>query len=430
MASPSPSANPAVRAEPRGIGSATARDPLAREVKLLGALLGQVIVEQEGPDALDLVERVRKATIALRRPGGGSESDRLRLADTLDSVDTRQAAILIRAFSLYFQLTNLAEEKQRIRRLRQRQRADPRGEADESVAAARREMARQGMTGPAIDELVGRLSIEPVLTAHPTEARRRTLLVALRRLYALLDRLDDPRLTPAEDADIRRRLRQELTILWHSPPIRADRPGPLDEVRTAMAFFDETLFLVTPQFQRAVGAAGPTVHWGSWIGGDRDGNPNVTAAVTREAVRIQADHVLRAYEAVCRRLMQTISAEVEATDALADRLTADARQTPELARDLEQRFPGAPFRQRFGHMAERLRRARLRLDGGYSSAPAICGRAGRDGRRAARDRPGSGRGRRTAGPALATGNVRLPRHVARDPATQRGTGRSARGDGR
>ena len=120
--------------------------------------------------------------------------------------------------------------------------------------------------------------------------------------------LDDPRLTPAEDADIRRRLRQELTILWHSPPIRADRPGPLDEVRTAMAFFDETLFLVTPQFQRAVGTAGPTVRWGSWIGGDRDGNPNVTAAVTREAVRIQADHVLRAYEAVCRRLMQTVSA--------------------------------------------------------------------------------------------------------------------------
>src|SRR6476469_4848816 len=113
-----PDHNPAVRAEPRGIGSATARDPLAREVKLLGALLGQVIVEQEGPDALELVERVRKATIALRRPAGGSESDRLRLATTLDSVDSRQAAILIRAFSLYFQLTNLAEEKQRIRRLR------------------------------------------------------------------------------------------------------------------------------------------------------------------------------------------------------------------------------------------------------------------------------------------------------------------------
>ena len=373
QSSPNTSSNPAVRAEPRGIGSATARDPLAREVKLLGALLGQMIVEQEGLAALELVERVRKATIALHRQGGASEANRRHLADTLDGVDRQQAATLIRAFSLYFQLTNLAEEKQRLRRLRQRQRADPRGEADESVAAARREMAAQGMGRAAVDALVARLSIDPVLTAHPTEARRRTLLVALRRVYALLDRLDDPRLTPAEDGDLRRRLRQEMTILWRTPPIRTDRPGPLDEVRTAMAFFDETLFVVTPQFQRAVGGVGGTVRWGSWIGGDRDGNPNVTAAVTREAARIQSDHVMRAYEAVCRRLMQTVSAEVEPTKALADRLAADAQHTPELARDLEQRFPGAPFRRRFGHMAERLRRARLKLDGGYSTPTEFAG---------------------------------------------------------
>jgi phosphoenolpyruvate carboxylase len=359
--------NPAREAEPRGIGTARARDPLAREVKLLGALLGQVIVEQEGLPALELVERVRKATIALRQHDA-SEAQRRHLAETLDGVDTQQAGILIRAFSLYFQLTNLAEEKQRLRRLRQRQRADPRGVADESAAAARREMAGQGMSTADIERLVDRLSIEPVLTAHPTEARRRTLLVALRRVYALLDRLDDPRLTPAEDADLRRRLRQEMTILWHTPPIRADRPGPLDEVRTAMAFFDESLFTVAPQFQRAVGGRRTPLRWGSWIGGDRDGNPNVTAAVTREALRIQAEHVLRAYEAVCRRLTQTVSVEVAPSAKLADRLAADAMRAPELARELDQRFPGAPFRQRFGHMAERLRRARLRLDGGYGSA--------------------------------------------------------------
>src|SRR3954470_12058840 len=98
MASRSPaSSNAALRAEPRGIGTATARDPLAREVKLLGALLGQVIVEQEGLAALELVERVRKATIALRREGGGSEANRRQLAETLDRVDTGEAAMLIRA---------------------------------------------------------------------------------------------------------------------------------------------------------------------------------------------------------------------------------------------------------------------------------------------------------------------------------------------
>ena len=220
--------NLARRAEPRGIGTARARDPLAREVKLLGALLGQVIVEQAGVEALELVERVRKATIALRREGG-AEAQRQHLAHTFDEVTVEQAELLIRAFSLYFQLTNLAEEKQRLRRLRQRQRTDPRGIVSESVAAATRELRRAGLSAAEVERLVGRLALAPVLTAHPTEARRRTMLVALHRVFRLLDTLDDPRLTPLEDADVRRRLRQEITILWHTSPIRQERLGPLDE---------------------------------------------------------------------------------------------------------------------------------------------------------------------------------------------------------
>jgi len=189
-ARPRQSANPAVRAEPRGIGTARARDPLAREVKLLGALLGQVIVEQEGLAALELVERVRKSTIAIRRRGPDSaagRAERQRLAAQLEAVDLPTAEVLIRAFSLYFQLTNLAEEKQRIRR----------------------------------------------------------------------------------------RLREEITLLWHASPIRLVAPGPLDEVRSAMAIFDETLFVVTPRLYRVLeealdqGAAesarrtpvGPFLHW-------------------------------------------------------------------------------------------------------------------------------------------------------------------------
>jgi phosphoenolpyruvate carboxylase len=370
--------NPARRAEPRGIGTARARDPLAREVKLLGALLGQVIVEQAGLDALELVERVRRTTIALRRQAG-DESQRRQLAATLDSLDEAQAELLIRAFSLYFQLTNLAEEKQRLRRLRQQQRSDPRGIVAESVAAARRELAGEGLTDSEAAGLMARLAVTPVLTAHPTEARRRTLLLALRRIFGLLDRLDDPRLTPGEDGELRRRLREEMTILWHTPPIRSAAPGPLDEVRAAMAFFDESLFVATPRFYRALGAAagagaaGSELRWGSWIGGDRDGNPKVTAAVTRETLRIQADHVLRAYEAVCRRLAQTISAEGEPTAALAARLAADERALPQSAAQLEQRFPAAPFRQRFGAIVERLRLTRQRLDGGYGTPADLAG---------------------------------------------------------
>jgi phosphoenolpyruvate carboxylase len=181
------------------------------------------------------------------------------------------------------------------------------------------------MTTTQLRDLLDRLLLRPVLTAHPTEARRRTILVAQRRLYRLLDRFDDPRLTRRQDRDLRRRLREEITILWQTSQGRRERPTPLDEVRAAMVFFDETLFRVTPQLYRALDtallergrsedrsgarepAARPFLRWGSWIGGDRDGHPGVTADVTRATLRIQADHVLHGYRNVTDRLQQTIA---------------------------------------------------------------------------------------------------------------------------
>ena len=245
--------NPAVRREPRGIGTAGARDPLAREVRLLGSLLGQVIVEQEGLDLLELVERVRRRTIGLRRAEDPVE--RARLSAELDGLDLPRAEALIRSFGLYFQLVNLAEERHRVRTLRRRERAARGGILDDSVAEAVRRIWRTGRGLDEIVELIGRLAIAPVLTAHPTEARRRTLLVALRRCHRLVERLDDPRLTPDEDRDIRRRLREEISLLWRTADLRSVAPTPLDEVRTAMTFFDETLFTVAPRLYRAVDGA-------------------------------------------------------------------------------------------------------------------------------------------------------------------------------
>ena len=241
-----------------------------------------------------------------------------------------------------------------------------------------------------------------MLTAHPTEARRRTALVALRRCAGLLERLDDPRLMPSEDREVRRRLREEITLLWRTSDLRSVAPTPLDEVRTAMAFFDATLFTVVPRLYRALdgaldpppararrglGAAsdsgrtgtrpprvGPYLHWGSWIGGDRDGNPEVTAEVTERTLRIQAEHVLHGYEAVATRLMQTLAAATSGdrvAPTLALRLARDAEALPETDRLLRRRFPDEPYRQRFGFIAERLRRTRAALTG--EAAP-ISGR--------------------------------------------------------
>jgi phosphoenolpyruvate carboxylase len=382
--------NAAVRAEPRGIGTAGARDPLVREVRLLGSLLGQVLVEQEGEELLELVERIRRRTIGLRR--ADDPGDRVALADELARLPVATAASVVRAFGLYFALLNLAEERHRIRTLRRRERASRGRPLDGSIAEALDRLGRRDGRARAV-EMLTRLAVVPVLTAHPTEARRRTILIALRRCARLIARLDDPRLAPDEDRDIRRRLREEITVLWRTADLRAVDPSPLDEVRTAMVFFDETLFTAVPAFYRSIdvaldggsGARPPLVpafiRFGSWVGGDRDGNPLVTAEVTARTLRIQAEHVLRGYEAVCGRLMAGVSAVVS-HDArggpIAMRLARDADELPETLRILVRRFPHEPYRQRLGAIAERIRRTRLALtdargptSGRYADAAAL-----------------------------------------------------------
>ncbi len=374
-----PVASPS-RAEPSGIGSAGARDPLTAEVRLLGALLGEVIAEQAGADTFERVERLRTTMIALRVADDPAE--RARLEDDLDALDVGDTEAIIEAFAIYFQLVNLAEARGRVRALRRRERAARFGLLDDSVAEAIERLRLAGRSEPDIDTILAELRISPVLTAHPTEARRRTILIALRRCAVLLERLDDPRLTPSEDRDVRRRLREEITLLWRTSDLRAIAPEPLDEVRTAMAVFDATLFTVVPRLYRATdaaldrhgsrgartGARPPRVpaylRFGSWVGGDRDGNPFVTAETTLRTMRIQADHVLHGYEAVALRLMQTLSAATtgpRVPRALATRLGRDAEALPETDRQLRRRFPDEPYRQRFGFIAERLQRTRVAL---------------------------------------------------------------------
>jgi phosphoenolpyruvate carboxylase len=354
-------------------------------VKLLGSLLGQVIAEQEGAPMLELVERVRRRTIELRR--NDDHAGRGELADELAALSTVEQAILIRAFGLYFGLINLAERRHRARVLGRRARTAGSKPVPGSLAeAVARVAAGHGADGAR--DLVGRLSITPVLTAHPTEARRRTILIALGRCARLVERLDDPRLTADGDREIRRRLREEITILWRTAELRSVAPAPLDEVRTAMVVFDEVLFTTIPRLYRALHDALPALDeggpvgggpWppaflrlGSWVGGDRDGHPAVTAEVTAQAMRIQADHVLRGYEAVLLRLMQTVSATVPdewVDERVAARLADDRTTLGANMRMLDRRFPHEPYRRRFGAMAERVRRTRAALVGGPDHGP-------------------------------------------------------------
>ncbi|MFM2106034.1 MAG: hypothetical protein RL338_1066 [Chloroflexota bacterium] len=376
-----------------------AGDAIEREVALVDELLAEVVAEQAGADVVELLRLTREAYAALRAARHSGRPDELAAAERrvealLGEVEAAPEAF-VHASSLRFQLIGLVEERGRIRAIRAREAlpagpnhpADPRDPAqplDGSVAAAVAELRAAGHDDAAIRALAGRLLLSPVLTAHPTEARRRTVLVALRRIAALIDQLDDRRLGTDERAETRRRLLEELTVLWQTAEVRRIAPTPVDEIRAVMVFFDETLFTTVPRFQRALDSAlesaldaavdaavdraagGPraplvpsVVRFGSWVGGDRDGNPNVTAETTLEAVRVAADHVLRGYAAVARRLMQSVAAVVpraEVPPAISNRLASDEEAFPETMRQLRSRFADEPFRQRLGAIAERLRR--------------------------------------------------------------------------
>ncbi len=355
----------------------TASDPLATEIDRLSRLLLDVVDEQAGLDLRRLVERTRRRTLRARQ---GDAAARRALEKELDSLEPERADVVIRAFLLHFRLANLAEERHRVRVLAARGRRSgraPREGPDDTFAGVIRSLRAEGRfpTEPAAAAAALRgLRIHPVLTAHPTEARRRTALMALGRIARILEARDDPRLPPAAATALDERLREELTVLWRTAEARAGVTSPLDEVRTALVFFDATIYSLAPAVQRAVQQAigleavnvPAVLRWGSWIGADRDGHPGVTAEITEHAARIQADHVLRGHEAVATRLMQTIAAVRAAPDldrALRTRLLDDAETLPDLDTTLRRRFPDEPYRRRFGAVAERLRRTRHHLTG-------------------------------------------------------------------
>jgi phosphoenolpyruvate carboxylase len=351
-------------------------DPLSRDVDRLGRLLGEGLTELEGADAFRLVEEYRAGTKSLRARdpwphdfgSAGEELFARTAALTLD-----QARLLVRAFSSYFHLVNLAEERHRLRVLRHRQQEDPDAPRPESLDAAVAQAARAGVTAPRALALLADMVVEPVFTAHPTEARRRTVQEKLRRLERLVDETDDARLSPREQAAAEGRVREEIAALWLTEEVRPRPPSVIDEVRNGLLHFEHALWHVVPRLHRDLQAAlarafpGHTattpdlVRFGSWIGGDRDGNPNVTAAVTERTLRLHRDTTLRLLQADVLALQQHLSVrlEDEALPApLQEALARADRLLPELADRARAPFAGEPYRRLTAVMLARLRATR------------------------------------------------------------------------
>ena len=348
---------------------------MRRDVRLLGDILGEVIRDSDpktGPDLLADVERLRHAVIEARDQEW-RDDDRAgdAIAALVTSWDLDRAEQVARAFTVYFHLANLAEEHQRIRLLRERDAGDQ--PVRESLAAAVAELSRDTGPGHLLD-LLDSLRVHLVLTAHPTEARRRAVVAVLRRISELLNAVDDERAGAAERAEARRGLRENIDLLWRTSQLRVKAMDPIDEVRTVMTAFDETLFRVVPavyrELERALyPAAEPAtpvpayLRFGSWVGADRDGNPFVTAQVTRETATIQADHVLRALEAATARTGRALTVHEATTPpsaGLRRALAAAAAAHPELLAEIAARSPQEPYRTYLLYAAQRISATRIR----------------------------------------------------------------------
>ena len=324
---------------------------LRADVRKLGDLLGESLVRQEGQELLELVEAVRKAV----KDGGGDE-----LLSTL-SID--QSVQLVRAFSTYFNLANVAEQVHRARVL-----ADARAQGgswmakavDKIAAAQSAKLVGHEFSTEDVTRWINELMVRPVFTAHPTEAARRSVLNKLGRVAKLLDE-------PSTPAQLKQ-LAETIDVLWQTDELRVGRPEPLDEAMNALYYLDDLFKLTIPEvlsdFKNEIKRLGVDLpldarplSFGSWIGGDRDGNPNITASITESAMLLQVGHAIRVTIAAMDELRQMLSVSTRITGvnkALLDSVEVDLKHIPEFEERFKRLNVQEPYRLKATAIVHRL----------------------------------------------------------------------------
>lgn len=369
-------------------------DALRRDVSYLGHVLGDTLVEQEGEALLDLEETIRslakeRRARELAHERGLADRTSNELIERVRGLDTDLAERVARAFTHYFQLVNLAEQHHRTRRRRDYARAGKAQPGSLEVAFSRvaREVPRE-----AFQRILARTAVELVFTAHPSEAQRRTVLEKHRRLIALLARRDRSELTPAEARGVDRAIREEVATLWQTDEIRQQKPRVGDEVKNVLFYLEEVLFPLVPGFyaameeacEQAFGAridVPPLLHFGSWVGADMDGNPNVTPEVAVDTALAQVTRVIDLYVREATSLGWALSQStlrVGASEELMSSLDDDAAEMSELAHALETTTHHEPYRRKLSFVIERLRATRSGLAAvrvAHGGEPALPGHA-------------------------------------------------------
>ena len=346
---------------------------LRADIRLLGNLLGESLVRQEGQELLDLVERVRALTKRLRAAESSGTRDAAAedtLTRTLGELDLETTIQLVRAFTAYFYLANVAEQSHRVHEESARRR-DRRGLLQATVER----VTAAGVDPSLIERVAERLELRPVFTAHPTEAARRSILTKTARVAEILDERNDARTDTATLARGERRLAEIIDLMWQTDELRRARPTPVDEARSAIFYFDEIFRSVSAdlfdELDHQLAGLGielddhaRPLHFGTWVGGDRDGNPNVTPEVTFAVLEAQHDHALRELIAAVEALATELSSSeriVEVSEELARSLADDASRLPRVHQRFQELSAGEPYRQKCAFIHERLINTRRRI---------------------------------------------------------------------
>ena len=332
---------------------------LRNDIRRLGAQLGSALVRQHGPELLEKVELVRTHASRLHRNGESG----LDLIDHLTDVDLVEAILLVRAFTVYFHLANTAEQVHRIEHLNANPRTSNRRFA-ETVA----KLQASGVEDAEIIETTCSLDLRPVFTAHPTEASRRSILDKLAEIAVLIEERNESSAGPSDKQRIDRRIDELIDVIWQTDELRRTQPDPVNEARSILYFLNEITTEGVPELfddidavLRSIGGAlneNAPVQFGSWVGGDRDGNPNVTPEITLEVLEFQRSRALR----ILIREVEQLSAELSVSDVVAEvseellgQLEADREAFPAVTARFDKLSGGEPYRRRCGVIHQRLR---------------------------------------------------------------------------
>ncbi|MBR1215538.1 phosphoenolpyruvate carboxylase [Bradyrhizobium sp. JYMT SZCCT0180] len=338
---------------------------LRTDIRLLGRILGDTVRDQEGADVFDLVERIRQTSIRFHRDD--DKPARRELEQILDSMSISQTVRIVRAFSYFSHLANIAEDQNNIRQMRAR--TGPGGAPRASMLAQTLAHARTaGISAADLRKFFESAQVSPVLTAHPTEVRRKSTIDREMEIAALLDRKERVQLTPEEIEASDEQLRRAVLTLWKTNLLRRTKLTVLDEVANGLSFYDYTFLHEVPRLHCALedrlndgdssrGELASFLKMGSWIGGDRDGNPFVTADVVRGTLKLQSSRVLRFY----LEELHLLGAELSMAAHLAD-VSKDLRVLAERSPDKSPHRSGEPYRLAVSGIYARLTATATRLD--------------------------------------------------------------------